>query len=53
MVSVRRVPAVSTELIGSGIMEWSRERDRYLNVSEGAALWPIAVQMLMEGSRAL
>ncbi len=37
VVSVRRVPSVATELIGSGIMEWSRERDRYLNVSEGAA----------------
>ncbi len=36
MVSMRRVPSVATELIGSGIMEWSRERDRYLNVSEGA-----------------
>ncbi len=38
VVSMRRVPTVATELIGSGVMEWSRERDRYLNVSEGAAL---------------
>ena len=34
--STRRVPPVTTELIGGGLMEWSRERDRYLNVSEGA-----------------
>ena len=40
VVLVRRVPTVATELIGSGVMEWSRERDRYLNVSEGAALAP-------------
>lgn len=36
MCSTRRVPPVTTELIGCGLMEWSRERDRYLNVSEGA-----------------
>ena len=40
VVSVRRVPTVATELIGSGVMEWSRERDRYLNVSEGATPAP-------------
>ena len=40
VASVRRVPTVATELIGSGIMEWSRERDRYLNVSEGAVRAP-------------
>ncbi len=41
VVSMRRVPSVATELIGSGVMEWSRERDRYLNVSEGAAASPV------------
>ena len=33
--STRRVPAVTTVLVGGGIMDWSRDRDRYLNVSEG------------------
>lgn len=33
--STRRVPPVTTQLVGGGVMEWSRDRDRYLNVSEG------------------
>ena len=34
MCSTRRVPPVTTQLVGGGIMEWSSDRD--LNVSEGA-----------------
>ena len=35
MCSTRRVPPVTTQLVGGGIMEWSPDRDRYLNVCEG------------------
>jgi hypothetical protein len=30
-----RFPQASVILIGSGLMEWSRERDRVINVSAG------------------
>ncbi len=31
----KKVPAVKVEVVGCGLMEWSRERDRHLNVCEG------------------
>ena len=30
-----RLPQASVTLMGSGLMEWSRERDRVINVSAG------------------
>ena len=30
-----RLPQASVMLMGSGLMEWSRERDRVINVSAG------------------
>lgn len=41
----RHVPLASIEIIGSGVMTWSRERDRCINVSDGelsmsARRWP-------------
>lgn len=33
--TTRRVPPVTTELVGAGVMEWSRDQDRSLNVSKG------------------
>ena len=33
-----RLPQASVTLMGSGLMEWSRERDRVINVSAGQAL---------------
>lgn len=35
-----RLPQASVTLMGSGYMEWSRERDRVINVSAGLPFFP-------------
>lgn len=35
MAATADVPAAPVELIGGGIMEWRRERDRHLHLSAG------------------
>lgn len=38
MTARGRFPQASVTLMGSGLMEWSRERDRVINVSAGMAV---------------